>query len=80
MDTSKTLLNYDVGPFTSTAAILTADYTVPPSGDRIHVDWTMLLTNGATEQNAIGFVKDDTNSLLCAPASNGPPNQPNSRI
>ena len=64
--TSKTLLSSDVGPFTGTTAILTVDFTVPPSGGRIHVDWTMLLTNGATEQNAIGYVQDDTNSLLCA--------------
>lgn len=61
------LLAADVGPFSVPTAIIGPfNFIVPPSGGRIHVDWTMLLTNGATAQTLEGLVQDLTSPGVCA--------------
>lgn len=65
--TLKTILGADVGPFDSETTIIgPISFTVPPQGGRIHVDWTMIFTNGSTAQAVRGVVVDNTNSLSCA--------------
>ena len=65
--TLKTILGADVGPFTASQVIIgPVSFTVPPGGGRVHVDWTMLLTNGATSQIVLGYVEDTVALITCA--------------
>ena len=65
--TLKTVLGADVGPFrAATVVIGPVSFTVPPAGGRLHVDWTMLLTNGATSQIVLGYVEDTVALISCA--------------
>lgn len=65
--TVKTLLGADVGPFNSGTTIIGPfNFVVPPSGGKIHVDWTMIFTNGSTAQALRGIVQDNTTPLNCA--------------
>jgi hypothetical protein len=65
--TVKTLLAADVGPFAAQTTIIGPfNYVTPPTTGRIHVDWTMMLSNGTTSQQVLGYVQDATSTLICA--------------
>lgn len=65
--TVKTLLGADVGPFNSQTTIIGPfNYVTPPTTGRLHVDWTMIFTNGSTAQALRGMVQDNTTPLNCA--------------
>ncbi|HUY38220.1 MAG TPA: hypothetical protein VMV13_05285 [Candidatus Binataceae bacterium] len=65
--TVKTPLGADVGPITAETVIIGPfNFVVPPSGGRLHVDWTMIYTNGASAQSLRGYVSDNTTPLVCA--------------